>query len=80
MGNSIDLFFHTQNPLFISYERVGVGRKRQSGGVRVKKEDVIVRCIYEESSKPVEEVLKESFQLFLQKELNTFANGAGYRV
>ena len=35
----------------------------------MKKEDLIVRCVYDENAGTVEEILLESFRLFLQKEL-----------
>lgn len=46
----------------------------------MKKEDIVVRCIYEEQSKSAEEVLYESFRLFLKKELGKFVNGGSHGV
>ena len=46
----------------------------------MKQDHVIVRCTYEEPVKTADQVLHESFRLFLQRELETFANRDGSRV
>ena len=46
----------------------------------MKKEDMIVQCTYAENTKSAEEILYESFRLFLKKELGEFANGVSHRV
>ena len=46
----------------------------------MKQEHLIVRCTYEETAKTADQVLYESFRLFLQRELGTFANGCDSRV
>lgn len=35
----------------------------------MKREDLTVRCVYDENAGAAEEILLESFRLFLQKEL-----------
>ena len=34
---------------------------------------VIVRCTYSEDGKDIADIIRESFRIFLQKELHTFA-------
>jgi len=46
----------------------------------MKQGNLMIRCTYEETSKKVEQILHESFRLFLQRELGVFANGYGRRV
>ena len=46
----------------------------------MKKEELVVRCMYGDYSKPVVQVLRESFCLFLQKELEVFAMEPESRV
>ena len=41
----------------------------------MKKEDLVIRCIYTENAKPAEQILIESFRLFLQRELDGLAKG-----
>ena len=37
---------------------------------------VIVHCTYSDSTKDIADIIQESFRIFLQKELGTFATAA----